>query len=321
MTTRRQILLAGVLAALTTRTFAQSRPALIGILLAIPLKQSVLAPIVLRRLAELGYENGKGATFLVRSADGTPERFPRLARELVEAKCDLIFAIGPEQAPRALKIASQSIPVVFFANDFDPLQAGVVQSLARTGSNITGVYVPEPELVAKRFQIMREALPKSGRMLLFVDTFSRDQLGAARKAAAATGFQLAVVEFAKAPYDLPGALDDHAGKVDALMILTSPNLFAQLEPLRPRLAKHQIPSIGTGGYVARGVLFGFGAASDSALRRTAEMGVEILKGAKPASIPVEQSREYEFRINSKVASEVGLTIPGALLARATRIIQ
>jgi len=321
MATRRQVLLASVFAAFAPRLLAQSRATKIGFLLAVPQGKSVLEPIVVHRLGELGYRDGKTATYVYRSADGSPERFPQLARELVDAKCNLIFAIGPEHAARALKAATTTIPVVFFANDYDPLQADVVHNLARPGANITGVYVPEPELVAKRFQIMREAVPKASRMLLFVDTFSRDQLEPARKAAAAAGFELTVVEFAKTPYDLAAALAEHAPRVDALMILTSPNLFAPLETLRAPLARYRIPSIGTGGYVNRGVLFGFGAHSAPALRRTAEIGVAILKGASAASIPVEQPRAYEFAIESKVAAQIGLSIPAPLLARATRILQ
>jgi len=322
MTTRRGVLLACAFGAVApAAAFAQSPRPRIGMLLAVPLPQSVLAPIVVERLAQLGYREGKSATLVVRSADGVPERFPSLAGQLVQANCDLIFAIGPQQAPKALKAATRSIPIVFYANDYDPLRAGVVDNLARPGSNITGVFVPEPELVAKRFEIMRAALPKANRMLLFADPFSRDQLDPARKAAAAAGFTLSIVEFAKTPYDLVGALDDHAGKIDALMILTSPNLFAPLETLRGPLGRHRVPSIGTGGYVNRGVLFGFGADSHPTLLRTAEIGVAILKGATPASIPVEQPRVYEFVIGSKAAAEIGLTIPPELLARATRIVE
>src|SRR5213075_646829 len=113
MTTRRQFLLAGASCALATRTRAQPSTPRIGFLLAVPPTTSVLAPIVVQRLAELGYRDGKGATLMHRSADGQPQRFPQLARELIDAKCDLIFAIGPEHAARALKAAGTSIPVVF----------------------------------------------------------------------------------------------------------------------------------------------------------------------------------------------------------------
>lgn len=289
-------------------------------LLAVPPKQSVLAPVIIERLGQLGYRDGKSATLLFRSADGAPDPFPQLARELIDAKCDLIFAIGPEHAAKALKAARASTPVVFFANDYDPLQAGVIDSLARPGSNITGVYVPEPELVAKRFEIIREAIPRARRMLLFSDPFTRNHLDAARKAAAAAGFELTVVEFSKPPYNLARVLEEHA-KTDVLMVLTSPALFAELASPRAPLVKYRIASIGTGGFADRGLLFGFGAVVRQGLRRTAEMGAAILQGTSPASIPVEQPREFDFVINSKTASELGSKIPEAILARATRIIQ
>jgi putative tryptophan/tyrosine transport system substrate-binding protein len=209
---------------------------------------------------------------------------------------------------------------VFFADDYDPLRAGVIASLARPGGNITGVYLPEPELVAKRVQIMREALPAARRMLVFSDPFTKEQLAPAREAAKAAGFALTVVEFTKPPYDLVEPLESYS-KTDALMVLTSPALLAQLETLRRPLATHRIPSIGTGAFADRGLLFGFGALARQALYRTAEMGVAILKGAKPASIPVEQPREFQFVVNAKAAGEMGIKIPPAVLARATRIIQ
>jgi len=320
MATRRQVLLASVFAAFAPRLLAQSRATKIGFLLAVPQGKSVLEPIVVHRLGELGYRDGKTATYVYRSADGSPERFPQLARELVDAKCNLIFAIGPEHAARALKAATTTIPVVFFANDYDPLQADVVHNLARPGANITGVYVPEPELVAKRVELIREAFPSARRMLVFSDPFSNDQLGAVRKAAQIAGFELTVIEFSKPPYDLAGALARNAS-VDALMVMTSPALFATLATLRAPLIERRLPSIGTGGYTDRGVLFGFGAVSTSALRRTAEIGVAILKGARPSAIPVEQPREFDFVINASVARQMGLKIPESVLARATRIVQ
>ena len=316
---RRQLLTALVLAPLSS-AFAQSRATKVGFLLAVPLAKSVLAPIVVSRLGELGYRDGKSSTFVYRSGDGIPDRFPQLARELVEAKCDLIFAIGPEHAARALKAATTTIPIVFFANDYDPLRADVVRNLARPGANITGVYVPEPELVAKRVELIRESLPAARRLLVFSDPFSVDQLGAARKAAQSAGLEIVIVEFSKPPYDLVKALE-RATEVDALMVMTSPALFASLETLRAPLTKRRLPSIGTGGYTARGILFGFGAVGDVALRRTAEIGVAILKGTSPSAIPVEQPREYEFTINATLAREIGLKIPESLSARATRIIQ
>jgi putative ABC transport system substrate-binding protein len=316
---RRQFLIA--LSALGSATvLAQPRPAKIGLLLAVPPTQSMFAPIVIQRLAQLGYQDGKGAVLVYRSADGAPEKFPRLARELIEAKCDVIFAIGSEQAVVALHAQRAVVPVVFFANDYDPMKAHVIASLARPGGNTTGVYVPEPEMIAKRFQIIREALPAARRVLVFCDPFNKEQLGAAREAAKAAAFALTVVEFTKPPYDLLEPLES-SSKIDALMVLTSPVLLAQIEALRRPLAKRRMASIGTNIYADRGLLFGFGAVTTQALRRTAEMGVTILKGAKPSSIPVEQPREFEFVVNTKAAAELGIRIPQAVMARATRIIQ
>jgi len=321
MTSRRQLLLVSALwVGAPAVLHAQPRTPKIGFLLAVPTTKSVLAPHVIQRLTELGYRDREGATLVHRSADGDPQRFPQLARELVDARCDLIFAIGPEHAARALQATGSSIPVVFFANDYDPLRAEVVRSLARPGKNITGVYVPEPEMVVKRFQLIREALPAARRVLVFSDPFSTDQISTAREAARAAGFEIRVLEFTKPPYDLVGGLAG-AANIDALMVMTSPALFAQLATLRAPLAKRRLPSIGTGGYVDRGILFGFGTINQQLLRRAAEMGVAILKGANPASIPVEQPREFEFAINASVAREIGIKIPEAFLARATRIVE
>jgi putative tryptophan/tyrosine transport system substrate-binding protein len=318
MKSRRKFLLAGALCAIAP-ALAQPRQK-IGFLLAVPLTKSVLAPAVVARLEERGYRDGKTSTFVYRSADGMPDRFPKLARELVDAKCDLIFAIGPEHAARALQAATRSIPVVFFANDYDPLRAQVVRNLGRPGANITGVYVPEPELVAKRLQLIREALPAARRVLVFSDPFSADQLSVVRSAAQAAALDITVVEFSKPPYDLTSALE-RVPDADALMVMTSPALFAELATLRTPLLRRRLPSIGTAGYADRGILFGFGAVVASALRRAADVGVEILKGASPASIPVEQPREYDFVINANVARQMGLKIPEAVLARATRIVE
>jgi len=317
---RRQFVLIAACSAFAPGAVGQSRATRIGFLLAVPKGKSVLEPIVVARLNELGYRDGKTATFLYRSADGVPERFPQLARELVDEKCDLVFAIGPEHAARALKVATTTMPIVFFANDYDPLRADVVRNLARPGANITGVYVPEPELVAKRMELIREAFPSARRVLVFSDPFSADQLGVARKAAHVAGLELTVVEFSNPPYDMASALARNSG-VEALMVMTSPALFAPLATLRAPLIDRRLPSIGTGGYAERGILFGFGAEGTSALRRTAEIGVAILKGASPRAIPVEQPREFEFVINASVARQMKLKIPESVLARATRIVQ
>jgi len=320
MTTRRRLLLGGALFAVAPRLGrAQSRAVTIGVLLAVPRKQSVLAPAMMRRLGELGYAEGKRARFEFRSADLRPDRYPAVARELVEMKCDLILAMGPEQAILALKNTGTQIPIVFFANDYDPIEKGVVKSLARPEGNITGVLVPQLALVIKRFEVMREIAPHARRFLVFSDAFSKDQLREVRKVAANSGLEVIAVEFSQPPYDLLAALKA-SSNVDGVIFLTSPALYAQLASVREELVKRRLPSIGVGPYVERGVLLGLGGAL-TATSRAGDMAARILNGAKPADLPVEQVEVFDFVVNATAARAMELKIPPTLAARATRIVQ
>ena len=161
MTTRRRLLQLGSLGILApSLVCAQARSPRIGILSARPLAESFYAGGVVRRLEELGYR-----VYEYRSADGDIGRYTRLARELVEAKCDLMFAIGPAQTALALRDAGSRAPVVFVAVDYDPVEKGVVSSLSRPGGNLTGIYIPQTELSVKRTQIMLEIVPGARRLL------------------------------------------------------------------------------------------------------------------------------------------------------------
>ncbi len=135
-----------------------------------PLAESFYTGLIVQRLRELGYREGSGMVLEYRATRAVPQRYPEMAHELVALKCDLIFAVGPDNGVIALRDARTSIPVVFLAIDFDPLQSGIVTSLGRPGSNITGVYVPQGELAAKRLDILREVVPSAKRFLIFSDS-------------------------------------------------------------------------------------------------------------------------------------------------------
>jgi putative ABC transport system substrate-binding protein len=320
---RRQFLIGNLLAAIApVAALAQARPVKVGMLVPRPLAESILAPTIVQRLAELGYREGSGMVLEYRSADGFADRFPRLARELINLKCDVIFAVGAEQAARALRDARSSVPVVFYAQSYEPLEKGIVTSLARPDGNITGVYVPQNALVAKRFEIMREVVPMARRFLVLSDVYTRDQLTAARKAAEIAGLQVTVVEFSKLPYDFAGAFETGSNaRVEAFAILSSPVFATNLDAIAGLLAKYRLPSIGTGAFVDSGLLLGFGPHPAKGMRRAAELGARILKGAKPADLPVEQVDEFELVINAKTAKALGVKIPESVLARAVRIVQ
>jgi putative ABC transport system substrate-binding protein len=323
LTTRRRFLLAGALGALNiSYAAAPSRPIRIGILSPRPLSESVLTPHIVKRLEELGYRQGAGMALEYRSADGHADRFSRLARELIDSRCDVIFAVGPEQAATALRDARSSIPIVFYANDYDPLERGIVKSLGRPEGNITGVYVPQNALVAKRFELMREAVPGARRFLVLSDPFTPDQLVVARRVADRMGLQLTVAEFARQPYDFLDAFEaGRKAKVDAFMVLTSPAFATHSAVWLSLVEKHRLPGIGTAVFGENGLLLGYGAHPTKGTRRAAELGVRILKGAKPADIPVEQDDEFELVINSKAVRALGVRIPESVMARATKIVQ
>lgn len=332
MTSRRQFLLAvsaiaparGTLAAVGfSRAAAQARRARIGVLSARPLRGSFYVSAVVQRLSELGYGEGTSTVFEYRSAEGRLDQYPKLARELIEQKCDLIFAIGPVYTARALQEARSQAPVVFLAVDYDPLDKRIITSLGKPGGNITGVYIPQAELAAKRMQIMREIVPAARRFLVFVDAYSTDQIGAVRKAAAAARVELTVIEFSKLPYDYAGAFEaGRKAQVEALIGLASPVFAANAAALSAMLLKYALPGAASSvPHAEAGFLISYGADVNKVSRRAAEIGVRILKGVKPADIPVEQADEFELAVNARTARALELKIPESVLARATRIVQ
>lgn len=323
MTTRRRILLAGALAALDWRnTLAQARPAKIGMLSARPLAESPYAAGVMKRLQELGYLGQRSAALEFRSADGDVARYPRLARELAEAKCDLIFAIGPPQTALALRHAETRTPIVFLAVDYDPVERGVVSSLRNPGANVTGVYIPQSELAVKRMQIMLETTPGARRLLSFADLYCREQASAVRETAKASGVQVTVIEFSKPPYDYIQAFDSGRKQaVQAYVGLASPVFANDVPALASLLLKYRLPGAGTTVSQAEaGFLLSYGADVVKVTRRAADIADRVLKGAKPAGTPVEQADEFDLAINARTARTLDVKLPESVLARATRII-
>jgi putative ABC transport system substrate-binding protein len=316
-------MIAGVIGAVAPALiFAQTRPMRIGMLGPRSLAESNYAPGVVRRLAELGYRDGAGAVIEYRSSEGFADRYPRLARELTALQCDLIFAIGTELVARALQDARSLAPLVFVAVDYDPLEKGIVGSLRRPDRNTTGVYVPENALVAKRLEVMHEVVPAARRFLVLSDTIIQHLLPMARKAAEAAGVQLTIVEFSSQPYDYEKAFQAGLNaKVQAAIVLTSSVFSTDRRKITALLAKYRLPGIGGSLQNAEaGFLLGLTVDTAKFTRRAAEIGVRILKGARPADIPVEQADEFELAINAKTAQMLGIKIPESVLARATRII-
>lgn len=323
MTTRRQFLVAGALCALITRyPAAEERAARVGILGPLARDKSLLTPLLLQALSELGYREGAAMAVDYRFTE-THKDYPRVVRELTGAKCDIIFALGSDAAARAVRDARSPVPGVFIAVQFDPLETGLVESLARPGGNITGVYIPISALAAKRIDIAREVLPGASRFLVFADKESRGQLEGIKKAAQTRGAQLTVAEYTSPPYDLAAGFEaGRAAGAKAILALTSPGFARSRTEFSELLLQHRLPAF-VPGYMADlpGILVAYSIDSAKLARRAAEMGVRILKGAKPGGMPIEQLDEYDVTVNLKTARAIGIKIPYSLMMRASKVIE
>ena len=271
-------------------------------------------------LRDLGYVEGRNLVIVSRMAEGRLDRLPDLAGELVRMHVDVIVASGVA-GTRAARDATGSIPIVMLATD--PLGAGLISSLARPGGNITGVATLESELGAKRLEHFNEAFPTATRVAVLYDPMtSATVVKEIEDAARRLKVELQVLEV-RAPEDLDGAFKKATTwRAAALSILASPFFQSQ----RVRIAKlaiaHRLPSmVPHRGYVEAGGLVSYGPDFRDLNRRTAVFVDKILKGARPADLPVEQPTNFELVINMKTAKALGLTVPQSLLVRADEIVQ
>ena len=277
-------------------------------------------------LRELGYTTGQNIDIERVYAEWKPDRFPQLAAELVRRKVDVIVVASTSPA-RAAKEATSTIPIVV-AGMADPVTDGLVASLARPGGNITGNTFLGPELIGKRFGLLKEAIPGLSRVVVLWHPSAYGEATMARilndtkDAARALELQLQLVP-ARDLGDLDGAFaamtPEHA---DALISLPSPMLFTENRRIVDLAAKSRLPAMyNAREFVEAGGLMAYGANIAELFRRAAGYVDKILKGAKPADLPVEQPTKFEFLINLKTAKALGLTIPPMLLATADEVIE
>ena len=275
-----------------------------------------------QRLAELGFVEGRNLVIDLRTAEGRVERFPAVVAELVRQPCALLFAPGGEPSVRAAVQGSRDVPIVIMANDYDPVATGHVTSLSRPGGRITGIAQLQSELPAKRLELLKQLLPKARRIAVFTDSNTTGQLKIAQSAARSLGLTLHVIEFTQAPYDYDRAFADAVrGKADAVFPLASA-FFVPGRHRIPELAlRHRLPSIFANYlWTEAGGLLSYGPSFPDIYRRAAELVAMILRGTKPADIPVEESAHVELVINLKTAKALGIAFPEPLRLRASRVI-
>ena len=275
-----------------------------------------------RRFRELGYIEGKNFTLDVRVLAGRWDKLPEAAAELAGARPDVVIATGSEFILKATRQAMGGTPIVMLAVDFDPVEKNHVSSLARPGGNITGVFFRQVESAAKRLELLKDALPKVTRVAALFDASSRDQFHAAEGAAKKLGITLLSHELRGNPYDFDAALAAAASnKAQAVLALSSGAFFPSRDRWIGTARKYTLPVITNVLYAEAGALVAFGPSFSYMYARAAEYADQILKGANPAEMPVEQPTRYELIVNMKTARALGIAIPQSLLLRADRVIE
>jgi ABC-type uncharacterized transport system substrate-binding protein len=273
-------------------------------------------------LRGLGYVEGQNLFIVSRYGEGREERLPQVAEELVQYAVDVIFAIGPPQALAAAR-ATDRIPIVFVGGG-DPVQIGLVKSFAQPGGNVTGLTFVTVELASKRIQLLKEAVPTAKRLAVLWNpnnTINKLELKEATTAAEALGLIPLPIEI-RLLEDIDGAFvamtSQHA---DAALVLSSPLTFPNRSQIVKAALKARMPTLGAlREYAETGVLMSYGPSYADHCERAATYVDKILKGAKPADLPVQLPTIFELVINLTTAKALGLEVPATLLARANDLI-
>jgi putative tryptophan/tyrosine transport system substrate-binding protein len=313
------ISLAGALAAPFAAEAQQAKIARVGVLL-FGTPDTDAFPVIRRGLSALGYVEGQNVLFEHRYAEGRPERLANLASDLVRSNPDLIIAAGGDVAPFA-KQTTGTIPIVMVTSA-DPVQGGLVASLARPGGNVTGLTFVSSDLAGKRLQFLKEAAPGVTRVgVLWNPNHPDGEFPATQAAGHSLGVQIQSLEVREA--------DDFAGafvaatryRMEAVVVVSSRLMTLNRARILDVAAQNRLLLVsGWGPWAAQGGLLSYGPDLDAVIRRSAAYVDRILKGAKPADLPIEQPTKFELVINLKTARAFGLTIPPSLLARADQII-
>jgi putative ABC transport system substrate-binding protein len=292
---------------------------------AAPARESPRVEAVRLALRELGYIEGQNIAFEYRYQEEKSDRAPELAAELVRLKVDVIVVAGGTEPVRAVKNATKTIPIVMTGGGIDPVEAGLVESLARPGGNVTGITALNRELGGKRLELLKEAVPKIARVAVIYEEANRPSVLEVKEvlpvAARALGLTVRSWEVRAADgfEKVFAALKkDHS---DGLVVTGGTLMLANGKRIADFALKSRLPSMGYREYVNAGGFMSYGADLADSYRRVAYYVDRILKGAKPADLPVEQPTKFELVINLKTAKQIGLTIPPNVLARADRVIK
>jgi putative tryptophan/tyrosine transport system substrate-binding protein len=323
MTTRRQLVLALGATALPRIARAQSKTASIGLLWLGSSDVDFLKTALLARMRELGYVEGRSLVIEDRTAPRRYEELVEAAQDLVRAKVDLIVTYGATSV-RAARRATTVIPVIMMAG-IDPVKEGYAASLGRPGGNVTGLSTLTSELHGKLVELVRQALPRARRIGTLVSPTSDAGMGnleKMRQEGRRLGLELSAVAVRAAAELEPALADAARAEVDAILIVPS-TLFASLRTRIGQLTlQYRLPCFAYAPeFTDAGALAAYGFSRERVFRRAADYADRVLKGARPAEMPIERAAEFELVVNLRTAKALGLSIPQALLVRATRTVE
>ena len=277
-------------------------------------------------LRERGHIEGQNIASEYRYAEGKFDRAPELLAELVRLRVDIIVVAGGDRWVLAAKNATKTIPIVMAGLGADPVAAGLIESLARPGGNVTGITLLDYDLGGKRLELLKEAIPKLARVAVLYDPAIPLGVFEAKEVLPVPARALKLTLQPWGVRDADGFekvfVASNKQRPNGLYVLTSPLMFANQKQIVALALKSRIPSVsGSRGFVDAGGLMYYGADLADSYKRVAYFVDRILKGAKPADLPVEQPMKFEFVINLKTANQINLTIPQWTLMKATKVIQ
>jgi ABC-type uncharacterized transport system substrate-binding protein len=273
-------------------------------------------------LHTLGLSEGQNFTIDYKNLDD-PRGLAVTVAELMQSRPDIIVASGPEIVLKAAMAAKGAIPIVMIAINFDPIASGYVTNLSRPGGNITGVVFQQLDLAQKQVELLTQAFPDRTRLAVLFDDQSADQYVAADRTAKSLKIQVQPVKLENPPYNFEEAFRGASeGSAQMVLVLSSPHFVAQSSRIAALAIAQQLPTMFIfKNYVEVGGLMSYGVDYRPMYRRVADDVVKIIKGAKPADIPIEQADKFDFVVNRRTAKAIGVELPAAILLRADEVIE
>jgi putative ABC transport system substrate-binding protein len=277
----------------------------------------------LAQMRELGFREGQNLRIEFRAVEDDPRGNSVSAEELVRSQLELIVVAGPAVALQLVVGTNQAIPIVMIAINFDPIVGGYVKSLSRPGGNITGVVFQQLELAQKQVELLTQAFPGKTRVAILFEEQSADQFGAAERSAKSLKLEVQSLKLEGPSYDFDAAIRSAAAAgAQMLLMLSAPGWPQHRARIAELAIQQRLPTMFIAKhYVEAGGLISYGADFSGMYRKAADYVAKILKGEKPADLPVEQATKFELAVNLKTAKTVGIKLPESILLRADQLIE